>query len=154
MAKQPGFGKPGYCLLCAQPWVPDFDKGIRQGWNAAQGAEWAKRHAFTFNRQTFYKHKPHALTPEQRVVQISTTKNKSLAIKRGSNTSFLEAIRDIGYSKAIDDPEHVSIEHALKAVALLEGRKDKGSDTINLLVAVVSGGQMPGLIIEGESKEL
>mgnify|MGYP000158753089 CR=1 FL=1 len=148
-----GEGQPGYCKLCAWEHSPELDKGIRAGWNAAQAGEWAKKYAFSFNRQSFYKHKVHALTPEQRVVQIAETKKKALDIKRGSNTNFLEAIRDIGYSKAIEDPDQISIDHALKAVALLEGRKDKSSDQLAILISVVTGQQPPTVVIEGEAVE-
>ncbi len=154
MAEGPGSSKPGYCKLCAWEHSPELDKGIRSGWNAAQAQEWAKKYVYAFNRQTFYSHKPHALTPEQRVVQIAKTKTQALQIKRGSNTSFLEAVRDIGYAKAIDDPDAISIDHALKATQLLESRKDKSSDQLNILISIVTGQQPQPIIIEGTAQEV
>lgn len=149
-----GLGKPGYCSLCAWEHAAKLNKGIRDGWNSTQASEFAGKLGKTFNRRTFYSHKPHAISPEQRVIQFAEQGSKALTIRKTSNTSFLESLRDIGYSKAIDDPDQISIEHALKAVSILEGRKDKGGDQINLLVLISTGHRPPMEIIEGEARDV
>lgn len=151
-----GEGKTGYCKLCAWSHAPELDRGVRQGWNAAQAQEWAKRYGFTFNRQTYYAHKPHALSPEQRVIQAAEKKMRQTAvIRKGSNQTFLEAVRDIGFTKAIEDPDSITIDHALKAASLLEQREKKGGDVINLLVSVSTGSYNPAAVeVIGEAVEV
>lgn len=150
-----GRGKSGFCSLCIHTNVDEINKKIREGLNAGQMSRWAKeRFGLEVHRTTWYSHKPHALSPEQRVIQAAKQQTQALAIKRGSNTGFLEAVRDIGLAKAIDNPEQVSIDHALKAVSILEGRKDKTGDSLNVLINIAVG-QMPSYeVIEGTSKEI
>lgn len=150
-----GQGKPGFCSVCAHTEVAAINKKVREGLNAAQLNRWCKeRFGFEVHRTVWYAHKAHAQSPEQRVVQAAEQQRRALDIKRGSNTSFLEAVRDIGLAKAITDPEQVSIDHALKAVSILENRKDRAGDQINLLVAIVTGQNAPQTIVEAEYKEI
>lgn len=150
-----GEGKTGFCKLCAWEHAPELDRGVRQGWNAAQAQEWAKKYGYTFNRQTYYAHKPHALTPEQRIVQAAEQKKKAVQIRRSSNQTFLEAVRDIGFTKAIEDPDSITIDQALKAASLLEQKERKGGDVINLLVSVSTGTYNPASVeIIGEAREV
>lgn len=161
-ADRRGFGKKGYCLLCSWEHVIELDRLIRQGRNNAECAEWAKsRFGFTWNRQTFYKHRDeHAKSPEDRVIQASQKSpgQSGLVVRKSSNNEFLEAIRDIGLAKAVRDPEDISIDHALKAAQILETRKDRAGDQINLLVQIVTQGappiQVTGPVIEGEATEI
>jgi hypothetical protein len=157
-----GFGKVGYCKLCAWEHALELNRKIRDGTikNAAQAQEFALRYGLTFNRQTFYNHKPHALGTEGAVVQAASQAMKKLQVKNSSNDEFLGAIRNIGMARAIQNPEDVSIDHALKAASILEARKDKAGDQINLLVAIVTGNApavqiTPGdTTIEGEAREI
>lgn len=155
-----GEGHPGYCKLCAWDQAKAFNAAVNSGLNAAQALRWAEARGMTFTRQTFYKHKPHALTPENAVVAVAEQGRKALTIKKTSNVGFLEAIRDIGYSKAIEDPDKISIEHALKAAAILESRKEKAGDHLTILIGVMTGHRQPTIIdaesttIEGTAREI
>lgn len=147
--------KPGFCSICAHTEVAQINAKVREGLTAAELDRWAKeRFHFSVHRTVWYRHKPHALGTEQRVMQVAEASRRALDIKRGSNTGFLEAVRDIGLAKAISDPEKVSIDHALKAVSILENRKDRAGDQINLLVAIVTGQSMPNTIVEADYKEI
>lgn len=150
-----GQGKPGFCSVCAHTNVADINAKVREGLNAAQLSRWTEeRFGFKVHRSTWYSHKPHALSPEQRVIQAAETQRQALAIKRGSNTGFLEAVRDIGLAKAIDNPDQVSIDHALKAVSILENRKDRTGDSLNVLINIAVG-QIPAYeVVEGAFKEV
>jgi hypothetical protein len=157
-----GFGRIGWCKLCAWEHALELNRGIRDGTikNAAQAQEFAKRYGLSFNRQTFYNHKPHALGTEGAVIQASQRAMQKLQVKKSSNDEFLGAIRDIGMARAIESPADVSLDHALKAASILEARKDKAGDQINLLVAIVTGNAPAVQItagettIEGEAKEI
>lgn len=51
--------------------------------------------------------------------------------------------------KALDEPESVSVEHALKAVGIREARKDRVNNLTLILASFVTG-QKPAYVIEGE----
>jgi hypothetical protein len=71
-----------------------------------------------------------------------------LVVRSTSNVEFLQTIRDIGLAKAQADPESVSIEHALKAVNILEGKRDGGAD-IKIVFASIAVGQPPPMVVIG-----
>jgi hypothetical protein len=151
-----GFGKVGYCKLCAWSEEPSLNKLMKAGKNAAECRQWAKdKFGFTFNRQTFYAHKEHITAPEDKVVAFADRQSRGLqpVIKRSTNKDFLEAVRDIGMAHAEADPELVTIDHALKAAQILEQSKSKQSD-ITLILAQVVTGHAPDVIVEGEAREV
>lgn len=114
-------------------------------------------YAVTFSRQTFYTHKDEHMTrPEDRIVSaVEKAQRKELMLPRvSSNEQYLEAIRDIGYQRAVENPEEVTIDHGLKAAQILASQKRGGGDTMILLAKFFTGGDAPEVIIEGEAREL
>jgi hypothetical protein len=159
-AKSPGLGKTGYCKICAHPDAHVFIRGAREGgkkgsgWNAAEAQEAGQAYGLTFNRQTWYTHVEHAKTGEMRLSQAAEkVKAQGLIPVRTTSQGFLESLRDIGMAKALANPENVTIEQALKAVQILESKKDKGSDTLNVLVQFVTN-QPPPVVIEGIARDV
>lgn len=150
-----GWGRPGYCRLCAWEHEPELNRHLKNGKNAAECARWAlDKYGFTFNRQTLYSHRGHITAPEDKVVAYAERKRAEVpAIRNATNKQFLEAVRDIGYTQAVNDPESVSLEHALKAAALLEQSKVKTGD-ITLIFAQVVTGHSPDVVVEGEAREI
>src|SRR3990167_412602 len=127
----PGAGKAGYCTLCARPEANIYIDGARRGWNHPQALKVAETYDYTFSRQTWYRHRSHAETDEQKVIQRAVAVRAEGAItkfNRTSNEGFLEAVRDIGMARAALDPDAVTIDHALKAVSILEAKKEKKTD--------------------------
>jgi hypothetical protein len=159
-----GQGKPGFCKICAHPEAHRFILGAREGgksgkgWNSSEAMEAGKAYGITFSRQTWYQHLEHAQTGEMRVIQAAQKVRESSAltisdIKKTSNLDVLEAIRDLGMARALQSPDEVTVDQALKAVQIMESRKDKGGDTLNILVQFTTG-QPPPLVIEGEAREV
>lgn len=70
-----------------------------------------------------------------------------------TNEQYLEAIRDLGYKRAVENPEEVTIDHGLKAAQVLASQKRGGGDTIILLAKVFTGGGLPD-VIDGEYQEV
>lgn len=128
---------------------------MKNGKNAAECERWAKdKFGFTFNRQTFYRHKEHITAPEDKVVAYAERARADVpVIRNATNKQFLEAVRDIGYTQAVNDPESVTLEHALKAAGLLEQSKQKSGD-ITLVFAQVVTGHQPDVVIEGTAREV
>jgi hypothetical protein len=148
-----GESKPGYCKVCAWAGVRPLNKLLNNGSTIPAALDYAKSQGLECARRTMASHKTHALTPENAVIQLAEQGRRAMTIRKTSNVGFLESLRDIGFSKAIDDPDRVSLDHALKAVSILEGRKDKTGDQINILVAI-SAGHRPPIVIEGEAVEV
>lgn len=129
----------GACKICASPHVGAINGFIEAGWNQAQVAKAALAWNLRFARPTFYAHVKHYknLTPE------ATSSGPELIapgeIKRTSNTEYLETIRDIAYTRIGIDPSQVTVEQGMKAVQILEGRKERTGDQLNLLISVVTG---------------
>lgn len=160
----PGRGKPGYCSICAHPNAAEFILGAREGgrsgngWNAAEAQEHAAKYDFSFTRQTWYKHLEHAKTGEQQLIQAAELVRRQGAldltdIKRSTNTEVLEAFRDLGLMNSLANPDKVGAREALKAIQILESRKDRGSDSLNILVQFVTGAP-PAVVIEGEARDV
>lgn len=149
-----GQGKPGFCSICASPLAASINKLLAEGANARQVRDFVASAGVTpWSRPTMYNHRDHAMGPEKRVVQIAEQQRKALAIRKSSNTEFLEAVRDIGMAKAESNPEEISIDQAMKAAQILESRKER-NDNFALLVAFVTGNKPAGVIIEGEATEV
>lgn len=151
-------GVPGYCSICASPNAPAYVKGARDGWNAPQFNDYAAMNGERWDRKTWYAHKKHALTGEALLITAAEKVRRDSAltvrdIKKSSNTELLEAIRDLGMARALQNPEDVTIDHSLKAVQIMESRKDKGGDSLNILVQFTVG-QPPAYVIEGEARDV
>jgi hypothetical protein len=69
-----------------------------------------------------------------------------------NNRAILEAIRDIGMQRALENPEEVKIDHALRAAKILQDAEGK-QETVLVLLAKAVQGPVPE-IIEGEYREL
>jgi len=158
-----GNGSPGYCKICAHPDAHVFVRGAREGgkagkgWNAKEAQDAGKVYGLSFDRATWYKHLEHAKTGEQLMIQAAEKVRREGAltvrdVKTGSG-ELLDAIIDLGAQRAMNNPEEVTLDHALKAIQIKESRKDKGSDQLNILVQFVTGNPPP-VTIEGTAREV
>jgi len=77
-----------------------------------------------------------------------------VVIRKTTNQQFLETVRDIGMSKAMSDPDLVDVNHALKAVALMEAKRDRGDSITLILAQIVTGHRPADLVIEGTAEEI
>lgn len=154
-----GQGRQGYCRLCSlkDPQAQlDLDQRLRDGWNATQVKNWLEsRHEITATRQTIYSHRDHVKHPKDRLVTaVQRTQARAVTTKPvATNEQFLEAIRDIGYQRAIDNPEEVTVDHSIKAASILANSK-RSSAEITLVLARVSVGADYSNVIEGEAVEV
>lgn len=153
-----GFGKQGWCKLCAFADARLLNEKIKAGWNARQINDWLKsQYDVSATRQTIYTHRDEHLTrPEDRVVTAVQKQRESgkMLPRVSTNEQYLEAIRDLGYQKAVENPDEVTIDHGLKAAQILASQKRGGGDTIILLAKVLTGGATPEVIIEGQARDI
>ena len=141
-------GGPGYCKVCASPNVAQINKMLRDGRTSTKIIEWAGEFGEHFVRQTLYKHKEHITDPKTTFVERA---KKNPIIKRASNEEFLDAVRDAGMAKVLDDPDSVSIGQALKAAQISMNAKKTNNGIQLVLVGVMTG--RADDVIEGEWKE-
>lgn len=146
-----GFGKPGFCKLCVSPYAAALNKKIEQGANAAEAQRWAKDidPKFTFNRATFYEHQKHITHP---LIPAAEQARKNPVIVPRTNVGALEAIRDIGMQRAVEHPDEVTVDHALKAMGILEQKKG-GTDSFIVVMAKAMQEPAQLEVVEGEWKE-
>lgn len=149
-------GNEGHCKICAHVEAPRFIRGAREGgksgegWNATEAMEAGAAFGLKFSRQTWYEHQKHVRAGETAVVPVKSAALTASDIKRTSNEDFLGTIRDIGMQKALANPESVTVDQALKAVQIMEGKKERPNDGLNILVQFVTG-QPPAVVIEGSA---
>lgn len=147
-----GEGKPGYCKICDSQWAEAVNKLIAQEKNEAEAkrAIQAIDPEFRWSRQTFYAHKKHVTHPLVTHVK-QAAENPVVAPK--STRGVLEAIRDIGMQRAIEHPEEVTVDHALRAASEL-ARGEKKTDDIRIVLAKIIAGGPATEVIEGEFTEI
>lgn len=147
-----GYGKPGYCRLCAWVHEPELNDRMRAGWNARQINDWMAKFGFSANRQTIYKHREHITSKADKVVAYAE-RSQLAAPTTVSNQQFLSAIRDLGMKNALADPDAVTVRDALKAVQIMENQKQSG-DNVLILLAQVMTGNAPPTVIDGVAEEM
>lgn len=106
---------------------------------------------FNYDRHGFYKHKKDHLTSPL-ITAVEKTKRESPKILPKSNSEALEMVRDLGMQSAIENPESISVDHALRAISEME-KKSKGPESLWVLLSRVQTGERPEIIM-GEYKEL
>lgn len=150
-----GGGHSGFCKLCDRPEGNKYVQGAREGWNFKQASEVAATYGFSFARNTWFNHKRHAMTAEQRVMQAADKiPDRALTVRKTSNQDFLEAVRDIGMRNAQAFPGEVTLDHALKAVQIMEAKKEKPSDAMSIVVAFITNNTPAYDVIDGEAREV
>jgi hypothetical protein len=103
----------------------------------------------SFAKGTFLRHKGHVTDP---LITAAEAARKNPVIKPTSNRAVLEMIRDLGMQKAMEDPDAINVNHALKAAKILQDAEGK-QETVMVLLAKAVQGPIPELI-EGNFKEL
>lgn len=146
-----GYGKPGYCRLCAWVHEPELNERMRAGWNASQINAWMSKFDFSANRQTIYKHREHITSKADKLVAYAE-RSQAVAPTTVTNQQFLTAVRDIGMKNVLADPDSITVRDALKAVQLLETQKSESN--VLILLAQVMTGNAPPTVIEGVSEEV
>ena len=146
-----GRGKPGYCKLCSSPYMDAINKLIAQGKNEGETKRTIQAidPDFTWNRQTFYAHKDHITSP---LVTHAEAARKNPVVVPKTTKGVLEAIRDIGMQRAVDHPEEVTVDHALRAATELNRTQKSGEGWQIVLAKLVSSSA--GDYIEGEWTEV
>lgn len=147
-------GSPGACKICEWEGSAFLNRKYAadtEGFNAAKAAAFAKTldPEFTFNRQTWYAHVTHITHP---IVSAVKKASQNPIVVPKTNTGVLEAIRDLGIRRAVENPEEVTVDHALRAASELN-RKQSGTDNVLIVFAKVLSGEVQAEAIVGEWSE-
>ena len=141
--------KTGWCSLCRNPNVKLLNNAIAAGKGYDRALRDVGEFGLTFSKGTFLKHKEHITHP------LVTDAAKALAdpiVQPKSNRAALELIRDMGVKRAMDDPDAVNVNHALRAAKILQDAEGK-QDAAYIILAKAVTGPLPEVYI-GEYKEL
>lgn len=154
-----GFGKVGFCKICAHPGAQFINAAIVRAantkpMNAAEMLDYMKMldPEFKADRHTFYKHQKEHLTSPL-VTAVQKTKDSGERILPKSNAEALEMVRDLGMKTAIENPETIGVDHALRAISEMEKKKG-GVENLWVMLSRVQSGENPQLVIQGEYKEI
>lgn len=117
--------------------------------------DWLKTKIVNFkpiSRVTFYNHRDHVRSPEDRVVQATQRRDivHGKQPQRVSESEFLDAVIELGHMNALADPEAITVDQALKATQIKRQAAAKG-DAHQTLVAIFTGNHNEPTIIEGET---
>jgi len=147
-------GSIGYCKICDFRFAEILNRKLADEGEKKFTAAAAQRFAaelepgYSFDRETWRKHKAHITHP------LVTLQKQALAnpvIVPKTNQGKLEAIADIGIQRALENPETVSVDHALKALGILEQKKDRKENIWVILAKAITGQQAEvNDYIEGE----
>lgn len=152
MAEGTGKGKPGYCRLCDSPWAAAINALVAQDKNEAEVKRSIQQidPAMTWNRQTFYNHKKHITSP---LITHARAAQENPVVAPKTNRGVLEAIRDIGMKRAMENPDEITVDHALRAAAELNKTENKTENWMVVLAKTIAGGPATE-VIEGEFSEV
>ena len=165
-----GAGKPGYCKLCdlEDGTVQNqLDDRTRQGWTPKQLNVWLGRQIEGWtgvSDPTVYNHRKHVQHPQDKLVTaVKRTESRALTVPpQSSADDFLGSLIAIGQRRALENPEDVTIDHAIRAATALKQNKDGGKSGIQALVALITVNAIapvmadlqPPFDIEGEYVEV
>lgn len=143
----------GHCKLCRSPYAPGLNKLLLDGKNSTQIRDAMAPLGLVFTRKTLATHKQHITHPLLTAVEHA---RKKPVIMPQSNKAVLEAIRDLGMRNAIDNPESVTVDHAIKAASVLESKDTKGDNILVIMAKAVMQDVSDDVkgYIDGEYKEL
>ena len=140
--------KTGFCSICKNPKVKVVNEVIAGGGSYSAALERAEEAGFRFSKGTFFKHKAHATSP----LLTDAEKARKNPIVPSSNKAVLEAIRDLGMKKALENPDAVTVSQALRAASILADKEPRQEGILVVLAKELQG--RPPEVIEGEFTEL
>lgn len=152
LVSRAGLGKPGYCKLCAFAEAPALNERIEKGWTPRQINDWLRPFGLQVSRDTIYKHRDHLTHPQDKVVAYAK-RTQAVARRKTTTDEFLQAVQDIGFQRAQEHPEEITVDHALKAASILAQKREKGTNVFLLMAQVVTG-NAPTVVVEGQAEEI
>jgi hypothetical protein len=141
--------KTGFCSICRQPKVKVVNEVIAAGGSFPAALERAQDAGFNFSKATFFKHKAHASST---LLTDAEASRKKLAVPK-TNRAVLEAIRDLGMQKALENPDSITVNQALRAASILAEKESKQDHILIVLAKRLQQDSTPE-IIEGEFTEM
>lgn len=150
MAK-PGYGQAGYCSVCDSDLKGEINKRMKRKDSIASIRRYTVEKESPVSEPTLRNHRKHITDPKTTLVEQA---RKNPVIKRHTTNDFLQALVDIAATKAINDPESISIDQGIRAAQVIEGRKDKQVDALVKIARMLMGQAPRPEIIEGEYVEV
>lgn len=137
-----GWGHVGFCILCSltdNKLQRQFDQKVAALWTPRQLNQWLTEHELpNYNRQTVYSHRQHVLHPKDRMVNAVANHARTVGTQpqKVTDEQFLDSVVAAGAQKVLDNPDDVTIDHAIRAVQVKAQSKAAGRDAMNVLVQI------------------
>lgn len=87
------------------------------------------------SKPTWYAHKKHITAP---IVTATQEAKRNPVIVPQSSVGALEMIRNLGMRNAVENPETVTVDHALKAATELERSKGSSGGVVMILAKMLA----------------
>jgi hypothetical protein len=129
--------KTGYCSICKRDDLKKINKAIEAGLSYNSVREIVENPPA---KATFFKHKEHVTHP---LLTDADSARANPVIQPKNNKEVLEAIRDIGLKNAMENPDKITTNHALRAAAILADKEQKIDQVQIILAKLVQGNPEP-----------
>lgn len=141
----------GYCKACSSPLVKEINKRLKRGDSQDSIAQWCASKDFPITRQKLGDHKKHITDQKQTLVDHAKSHP---VIKSGvTDDEFSQAILDISYQRAIENPDEITVNHGIQIVKARAAKK-QNTNALVLMFAQASMGRLESApkpeLIEGE----
>jgi hypothetical protein len=142
--------KTGYCSLCKHPKALALNNAIAAGKGYTVVSREMAEYGMKFAKTTFLTHKSHITSP---LLTAAEEARKNPVIAPKSKRAVLEMIRDMGVQRAMEHPEEIGVNHALRAAKILQDAEGK-QESVLIILAKSLMGPPPPEMIEGSYMEL
>lgn len=158
-----GYGSQGFCKLCSfkdAKFQLSYDERTRAKWSPNQINEWSKgqgQPGAVASKETIYNHRKHVMHPQDKVVTaVQRSEQRALQTKpQADPDTFLQAVVSTGMQRAIDNPEEITIDHALRAAQALNQSSGSAKGGIAVLIGLVTGkSNVTAHVIDGQAVEV
>jgi len=143
--------KNGYCSLCKNPKVLLLNNAIAAGKGYTVVSREMAEYDWRFSKGTYLTHRTHITSP---LLTAAEEARKNPVLTPKSNRAVLEMIRDLGVQYAMDHPEEIGVNHALRAAKILQDAEGKQENVLIILAKSVMGNPPLPELIEGTYTEM
>lgn len=138
----------GFCKVCKSSLAKEINKRLKRSDSYPTIVEWCKAHGFSVTRQKLADHRKHITDPKETLVDHA---RRNPAIKNGvTNDEFLQSVIDIAASRIAENPDEITLTHALKAAQIRESRKQQQPNVLVLFAKASMGLPANQDVIEGQ----
>lgn len=159
-----GYGSQGFCKLCSfkdAKFQLSYDERCRANWSPKNLNEWVltqDQPGAVASKETIYNHRKHVQHPKDRIVSaVQRTQARTLDVAKpqSSPDDFLQAVVEIGARRAVENPDEITIDHALRAAQALKQGGNNAKGGLAVIIGLLTGqSNAPATVIDAQAVEV